>query len=139
LSDAYLADKSALARLNNRLVADALRPLMLSGRLATCGIVELEVLYSAVNAADLSRIRVTRQRAFRRVPMDERDFERAADVMALLSQTGSHRAAGIPDLLISAVAERTGLTVIHYDHDFETIAAATGQPHEWVVPRGSVP
>jgi len=26
--------------------------------------------------------------------------------------------------------------VIHYDSDFERIAEITGQPHEWIVPRG---
>jgi hypothetical protein len=30
------------------------------------------------------------------------------------------------------------LTVLHYDSDFDLIAAATGQVCEWVVPAGSV-
>lgn len=48
------------------------------------------------------------------------------------------RAVGIPDLLIAAVAERHRVTVLHYDADFEHVAALTGQPVEWVVPRGTV-
>jgi predicted nucleic acid-binding protein len=44
----------------------------------------------------------------------------------------------VPDLIIAAAAELAGLTVLHYDHDFELIASVTGQPHEWVVPRGSI-
>jgi hypothetical protein len=36
----------------------------------------------------------------------------------------------VPDLLVAAVAERVGLTVLHLDNDFETIAAVTGQPVE---------
>jgi hypothetical protein len=28
--------------------------------------------------------------------------------------------------------------VLHYDHDFDLIAAVTGQPTEWVVPAGSI-
>jgi hypothetical protein len=28
--------------------------------------------------------------------------------------------------------------VLHYDSDFDLIAAATGQPTEWVVPAGSI-
>lgn len=59
--------------------------------------------------------------------------------MELLARRGHHRGASIPDLLIAAIAERTGLTVLHYDRDFDLIAAATGQRMEWVVPRGSVP
>lgn len=49
------------------------------------------------------------------------------------------RAVGIPDLLIAAVARRHGVTVLHYDRDFELVATVTGQPTEWVVPSGSVP
>jgi hypothetical protein len=30
------------------------------------------------------------------------------------------------------------LSVLHYDADFELVAGITGQPAEWVVPRGSV-
>jgi hypothetical protein len=29
------------------------------------------------------------------------------------------------------------LTVLHYDGDYDMIAKVTGQPTEWVVPRGS--
>jgi predicted nucleic acid-binding protein len=52
-----------------------------------------------------------------RVAMSEEDFQRAAEVMELLARKGKHRAAGIRDPLITAVAERAGLCVIHYDHD----------------------
>lgn len=44
----------------------------------------------------------------------------------------------VPDLLIAAAAEARGLTVLHYDADFDRIAAITGQPCQWVVPAGSV-
>jgi predicted nucleic acid-binding protein len=44
----------------------------------------------------------------------------------------------IPDLVIAAAVESFGLTVLHYDADFEHIAEVTGQSHDWVVPRGTV-
>lgn len=44
----------------------------------------------------------------------------------------------VPDLLIAAAAESLGLTVLHYDADFDRIAAVTGQSCEWVVPAGTV-
>ena len=59
--------------------------------------------------------------------------------MEALAQRGQHRAVGLPDLLIAAVAERAGLTVLHYDADYDLVAAVTGQPARWVVPRGAVP
>jgi predicted nucleic acid-binding protein len=43
----------------------------------------------------------------------------------------------VPDLLAAAAAEERGLTMLHYDADFDRIAAVTGQPCEWVVPTGS--
>ena len=44
----------------------------------------------------------------------------------------------MPDLIIAATAELAGPTVLHYDEDYERIAKITGQPVEWVVPKGSL-
>ncbi|MGH3564997.1 MAG: PIN domain-containing protein [Pseudonocardia sp.] len=49
------------------------------------------------------------------------------------------RSVGIPDLLVAAVAEHHRVAVLHYDADFDHVAAITGQPAEWVVERGAVP
>jgi predicted nucleic acid-binding protein len=43
-----------------------------------------------------------------------------------------------PDLIIAAVAERHGMGIVHYDEDYDRIAAITGQPTRWIAPRGSV-
>lgn len=51
------------------------------------------------------------------------------------AKSGRHRVP-IPDLVIATAAERAGLTVLHYDADFDTIPSVTGQPAEWVC-RGS--
>jgi hypothetical protein len=133
----YLADKSALARLKHATVAARLAPLLVGGDVATCGVIELEIGFSATSHADLVRTRATR-RALPFVDIVQADFDRALDVMAELAKTGHHRAAGIPDLLIAAVAERHELIVVHYDKDFDVIAKATHQPMEWVVAKGSV-
>jgi predicted nucleic acid-binding protein len=45
---------------------------------------------------------------------------------------------GVPDLIVAAVAERHGVTVLHDDPDFDHVAAVTGHTVEWVVPRGAV-
>jgi PIN domain len=39
-----------------------------------------------------------------------------------------HRSVSIADLLIAAAAEEAGDTVLHYDEDFDRIAAITHQP-----------
>lgn len=54
--------------------------------------------------------------------------DRALEVQTLLADRGQHRAPSIPDLIIAASAEFSGLHVLHADKDFETIAALTGQP-----------
>jgi hypothetical protein len=59
--------------------------------------------------------------------------------MEPLARRGQHRAAGLPDLLLAAIAERHSVTLLHYDADFDVVAAITGQPTQWVAPRGSVP
>jgi len=63
----------------------------------------------------------------------------SALVQAALARKGGHRSLSIPDLLIAAAAEAAGLTVLHYDSDFDLVAEVTGQPTEWVVPKGSCP
>lgn len=60
-------------------------------------------------------------------PASER---RALEVQELLVQRGHHRAPSVPDLMIAAIAETTGLTVLHVDTDFELIAEVTQQPTE---------
>ena len=41
------------------------------------------------------------------------------------------------DALVAAVAESRGLTVLHYDADFDVVSELTGQRTQWIVERGS--
>ncbi|MGH9291667.1 MAG: PIN domain nuclease [Acidimicrobiales bacterium] len=134
----YLADKSALARVHRPPVAARLEPLFVGGEVASCGIVDLELLFSARSAKDYRAILADR-RSLPRVEVGERGIERAIEVQAMLARQGRHRGVTIPDLLIAAAAEAAGLCVLHYDADFDLIAEATDQRVEWVVPQGSVP
>lgn len=61
--------------------------------------------------------------------------DRAWEVQMLLADRGQHRAPSIPDLLIAATAEKTGLTVLAMDKDFDLIADVTGQQVETLVLR----
>jgi predicted nucleic acid-binding protein len=134
----FLADKSALARRQGRVeVREALDPLLLAGEIATCGIVDLEMLYSATSPATYKAL-AEALRGMPRVPLDEAAVVRALEVQAKLAQRSQHRAVPLPDLLVAACAENAGLTVLHYDADYDRIAKLTGQAVQWVVPRGSV-
>lgn len=132
----YLVDKSALARMPLAPVRARLGPIIEAGEAATCAIIDLEVLFSARNHVEHERIRARRALSYALVPMTQEIFRRAIDIQSLLAKDGHHRLP-IPDLIVAA-AESAGLTVLHYDADFDQIAARTGQPTEWVVPRGSV-
>ncbi len=99
----------------------------------------LEALWSARSPEDYTNIQNWRNGILEYVDTDERDMERAQEMQALLAASSRHRAVKLPDLIISAVAERHGLTVLHYDSDFDIVAALTAQNTQWVVARGSVP
>ena len=136
MSPNYLADKSALARITHASVAERLAPLILSGQVATCAVIDLEVLYSARSVRDYEAARVERG-GLTTLPLTETVGTRALQVQRMLARRGQHRVA-LPDLLIAATAEVNGVAVIHYDSDFDRISRVTGQPTEWVVPRGSI-
>jgi predicted nucleic acid-binding protein len=134
----HLADKSALTRSDTRPeVRDVIEPLLLAGRIATCGIVDLELLYSAPSPATYHELAEV-LRAMPRVPVTDTVVDRALEVQSLLADRSQHRSVPLPDLLIAACAEAAGLAVLHYNADYERIASVTGQPVQWVVPRGSV-
>jgi predicted nucleic acid-binding protein len=49
-----------------------------------------------------------------------------------------YSARNAEDLLVATTAELQGLTMLHYDNDFETIASVTGQPTQWLAPPGDL-
>jgi len=134
--DRYLVDKSALARAPHPVVGERLRRLAKSGMLVTCSIVDLEVLYSARSREDYDDI-ADELAGFEHISIDEMVMGRAGAIQRSLAMIGQHRLP-IPDLIIAAAAEAGEATVLHYDRDFERIAAVTGQPHEWVTTPGSI-
>jgi predicted nucleic acid-binding protein len=134
----FLADKSALTRRDTRPeVREVLEPLLVAGEIATCGIVDLELLYSARDRATY-RALTEALRGMPRVAVDDAAVSRAVAVQAMLAERSQHRAVPLPDLLVAACAEQAGLTVLHYDADFDRIAQLTNQATQWIVPRGSV-
>ncbi|MEU6777863.1 PIN domain nuclease [Nonomuraea angiospora] len=135
----YLLDKSALARIRtSEVIAKALYPLYAARVVATCSVIDLEVLYSARDFAHYQRI-LHAQRQCIQLPMDQEVQIRALDVQRQLVEHSQHRGIGPNDLLIAACAEVHGATILHYDRDFDVISEVTGQPSLWVVSPGSVP
>lgn len=131
-----LLDTSVLARLGEPSVRAVVEPLAAIGRAARAGISDLEIGYSARNAAEWDEL-VGALEAFELVETTAEHIQRARQVQRMLA-VNSQRGRKIPDLLVAAAAEHAGYTVLHYDADFDLIASVTGQPCQWVVPPGSV-
>jgi predicted nucleic acid-binding protein len=78
-------------------VRAVLEPLLLAGEIATCGIVDLEMLYSASSRHNY-RAAAVALRGMPRVPLDEACAQRALEVQAMLAERSQHRAVPLPDL-----------------------------------------
>ena len=127
----WLIDKSALVRLGSSPQRDEWASRIERGLVHITTVTRLEVGFSA-------RTGTEGRAAFRNPPLAQMPVEyltpaiedRAVEVQLLLADQGQHRAPSIPDLIIAAVAELAGLTVLHVDKDFDLVSAATGQPVE---------
>ncbi|MGQ3549024.1 PIN domain nuclease [Streptomyces rochei] len=137
VSPQYLVDNSAMNRMKYDSVQKRLGPLIAAGLVATCAALDLEALYSARNPAEYEKLRATRASILTYLDTTEEDWNQALDVQRSLAAKSIHRGPQVPDLIIAAVAFRHQLTLLHYDSDFDRIGELTGQPMEWVVPRGS--
>jgi predicted nucleic acid-binding protein len=107
--------------------------------IGTCDMVRLELLYSARNAREFGELREDLE-ALADFPIGRPEWRRAVEVYAELAAAGGahQRSVKHPDLLIAAAAESAGVAVVHYDEDYDRIAAVTGQPHRWLAPPGSL-
>jgi predicted nucleic acid-binding protein len=132
----HVLDTSVLKRINDPSVRDAIEPRAARGELARAGISDLEIGYSARNAAEWDELLGVLQ-VFELIETRAEHVRRARQVQRLLAAK-HQRGRKLPDLLIAAAAELDGFGVLHYDADFDRIAAVTGQACEWVVPAGSV-
>jgi predicted nucleic acid-binding protein len=130
---AWLIDKSALVRLAASPDAAEWASRIERGLVRITTVTRLEVGYSARTGHNL-------RAGLRQPPVSVMPVEyltpaiedRAVEVLTLLADRGQHRAPSVPDIIIAATAELAGLTVLHYDKDFELIASITGQPAEWL-------
>jgi predicted nucleic acid-binding protein len=132
----HLVDTSVLTRLARSEVRDVVEPLAARGQLARAEICDLEVGYSARNVDEWDRL-LGALEAFDFVETTAAHIRRAKQVQRLLAAR-SQRGRKLPDLLVAATAEALRLPVLHYDADFDLIAAVTGQACEWVVPAGTI-
>ena len=109
-----------------------------AGEIWICEQVRLELL-----AGEHSSQVVQRRRdldALESVPITRNEWQRALEVQSGLAQLGTDLHKGIrpADLLIAAIAERSGLELLHYDVHFERIQRVTKQPMRWLAAKGTL-
>lgn len=138
----WIVDNSVLQRMpRSTEVAASVAELDRAGDLlCSTPVSVLEAGYSVRSADQHSALVEQLTRGFRLLPLTEEVGLTAVVLQARLWEAGTGRAGGTMDLLLAASAVVHDAGVLHYDADFESLAAADERlVHRWVVPRGSVP
>ncbi len=102
-----------------------------------CDLIVLELIRLTPNE-QRARDVTARLDAFESVAMPSGLWARTRELQALLSANGDHRRVPPVDLLIAASAEQAGVPLVHYDRDYERIAAVSTLRHHWLVPDGEL-
>lgn len=138
MSGDLLLDTSAWNRTNaTPELSSRWTDLAASGRVAICPPVRLELLFSARGPADYVAF-ADELDSLPFFDLSSRAVSRAAHVQRLLADGSQHRGPSAVDLYVAAIAELNDAVLIHYDRHFDAIARVTGQPTEWIAPRGSL-
>jgi predicted nucleic acid-binding protein len=134
-----LADTSVWARKAHPEIRDWFIGAVEAGDIAACDMVALELLHSGRTPTEFAAIEMGLA-ALPRAEMGTAVWGRACEVFRDLGAGPGmpQRSVKHADLLIAAAAEQAGMTILHYDADYDVIAGVTGQPTRWVAPRGSL-
>lgn len=108
-----------------------------AGRVLACDLVVLELTRLSPNQ-ERARAVAERLDVFNFVPMPTTLWDRAKEVQLRLTPAGDHRRVPPADLLLAVAAEAAGVPLVHYDRDYERIAAVTDLEHRWFVEDGSL-
>ncbi len=97
---------------------------------ATCGLIELELLGGTRDEPEFDRLR-SRLKGLHYLPTEPVDWTGAARLAYDLRRLG----VTVPytDALLAAVARRSGAIIVHADRDFDLIAAHSGLDVESLV------
>jgi predicted nucleic acid-binding protein len=108
---------------------------LVDGFVATCDVVQLELLSGARSREAFDEIREGLE-ALPSCPLGKAEWGRSLWVYEQLAAQGGvrHRSVGQATALVAAAAESAGLTVLHYNAAFERIASVTGQPVRRLAP-----
>ncbi len=108
-----------------------------AGLVLVCDLVILELTRLAPNERRAREV-AGRLGSFEAIAMPASLWSRAREIQLALAGSGDHRRVPPADLLIAAAAEEAGVVLVHYDRDYERIAAVSGLRHQWLVADGAM-
>lgn len=133
-----LIDNSAWARRRLPGARDRIAAAIEAGDVAVCLPFLLEAGYSARSGADQAAL-IGDLALLPRVEIGTPVERLALQAQSELAAVGHHRLPPT-DLVIAACAHQSGYAVMHYDHDYDVIAANSSLDFtsDWVVPKGTI-
>jgi predicted nucleic acid-binding protein len=108
-----------------------------AGLVLVCDLVILELTRLAPNEHRAHEV-ADRLAAFQAIPMPNGLWTGARQTQLALAANGDHRRVPPTDLLLASAAEEAGVALVHYDRDYERIAAVSGLRHQWLVADGAL-
>ena len=134
----HLVDNSVWQRIAQPVVFEAMSALSRSGTLAVSTPQMLEYGHSARNPHDYD-ILMQKLESFVLFVPDLDCHKQAMAIQRALWHNAKVRGAGAFDIQIAAIAIRHGVTVVHYDKNFQTIGSVVPEFRQrWIAPRGSL-
>jgi hypothetical protein len=134
-----LVDTSAWGRAQHPSVRDRWLTALLGDQLRLSPLIRLEILLSARGGHEFDQL-AERLGTIRAAPLSSPIVRAAETAMRALA----HRSAGaqrvpIADYLVAAAAQELGAAVIHYDHDYDTLAQVLEFESVWLAPPATLP
>jgi predicted nucleic acid-binding protein len=126
--DLYLADTSALVRFYRRQTDEAWNEPFEAGRVGLCEPIRLEFLRGVGGHAAYYEFDALTYESLPYFHVPESVWTEAATLQHRLWEKSQHECASAVDLVVSVIAARHNLVLLHADRDFEVIAKITGQP-----------
>jgi predicted nucleic acid-binding protein len=121
VSTGWLLDTSAIAVSDRPQVLRWLGPMLRSGVLYTCPVLDIEALAAAHSPESYQKMATERREAYRTVPVSASVSEQALSLQARLARKAHYRVVQGRDLLVAATAIEHDLTVLHYRQVFELL------------------
>ncbi|KFK90629.1 ribonuclease [Streptomyces sp. JS01] len=119
----YLLDTSGLVRLlSDAALQAAWSDAIEAGTVASCYPQRVEFLYGARNAREYDEIVEMFSDLYPDVSVPKSAGRWITSVQHRMARAGQHRSASAVDLIIAATAAHHGLTVLHDDLDYRTVA-----------------